>query len=84
MVRNSPWAMLMTPIWPKMIASPRAISSSTLKKDRPLKPCITSRDPISESVIPSIALTPVGSQVETGRAWPADRRVRGLALVAYW
>ena len=41
MVRNSPWAMLMTPIWPKMMASPSAISSSTQNELSPLNPCMT-------------------------------------------
>ena len=31
----SPWAMLMTPITPKVIASPIAASSSTEPSDRP-------------------------------------------------
>src|ERR1051326_4332699 len=41
MVRNSPWAMLMTPICPKMMASPRAMSSRTANELSPLKPCMT-------------------------------------------
>src|SRR6266568_2299192 len=40
MVMNSPCAMLMTPIWPKMIASPSPISSSTANRLSPAKPCI--------------------------------------------
>ena len=57
MVRNSPWAMLMTPIWPKMIASPSAISSSTQKRLSPLKPCMTKIENRSdiESIRPSSA-----------------------------
>src|SRR6266702_295041 len=38
---NSPCAMLMTPIWPKITASPSPISSSTLNRLRPAKPCIS-------------------------------------------
>ena len=34
---NSPWAMLMTPIWPKMIASPSAISTNTENRIKPGK-----------------------------------------------
>src|SRR5690606_5919734 len=49
MVRNSPWAMLITPIWPKMIARPRAINSSTQNTDSPLKPCMAAMAPNSDS-----------------------------------
>ena len=48
MVMNSPWAMLITPIWPKMIANPSAINNSTLNRLRPEKPCITTMDPKSD------------------------------------
>src|SRR5688500_11684850 len=41
--------MLMTPIWPKMIASPSAMSSRTQKTESPLKPCIAMIAPNSEN-----------------------------------
>ena len=34
---NSPWAMLITPIWPNVNVSPRAMSSSTAPMLRPVK-----------------------------------------------
>src|SRR2546427_1580477 len=40
MVMNSPCAMLMTPICPKMIARPSPMSSSTANRLKPAKPCI--------------------------------------------
>src|SRR4029077_5493677 len=36
---NSPWAMLMTFIWPKVKVSPRAMSSSVAPMPRPVKSC---------------------------------------------
>src|SRR4051812_35774070 len=51
MVMNSPCAMLMTPICPKMMASPRPISSSTENRLRPAKPCIRPMLSISENVM---------------------------------
>src|SRR5512133_416106 len=50
-VMNSPCAMLMTPIWPKMMASPKPISSSTANRLRPAKPCINPILSISEKVM---------------------------------
>src|SRR6478672_12434505 len=43
--------MLITPIWPKMMARPSAISSSTQKTDRPLKPCMAKMAPNSDSEV---------------------------------
>src|SRR6478752_1723565 len=48
-VMNSPWAMLITPIWPKMIARPSPISRSTENRLRPAKPCITPMFIISDT-----------------------------------
>src|SRR3954464_4438347 len=48
MVMNSPCAMLITPIWPKMMASPNPMSSSTANRLRPAKPCIRPMFSISE------------------------------------
>src|ERR1700759_222548 len=61
MVRNSPCAMLMTPIWPKMIASPKAINNNTQKLLRPLKPCITRIAPKSDSE--PISLITLGERI---------------------
>src|SRR5471032_1183474 len=41
MVMNSPCAMLITPICPKITARPSPINSNTLKRLRPAKPCIS-------------------------------------------
>ena len=41
--------MLITPICPKMIASPNAINSSTQNTDKPLNPCIAAMAPNSDS-----------------------------------
>src|SRR5688572_22547366 len=40
--------MLITPIWPKMMARPSAMSSSTQKLLRPLKPCMIAIENNSE------------------------------------
>src|SRR5438270_7625624 len=50
---NSPWAMLMTFIWPKVKVSPSAMSSSVAPMPRPVKSC-DSRLPIR---LPSNLLT---------------------------
>ncbi|RML81620.1 hypothetical protein APX70_02748 [Pseudomonas syringae pv. maculicola] len=41
--------MLITPIWPKMIASPSAMSSSTQNTESPLNPCMAAIAPNSDS-----------------------------------
>src|SRR5450830_1142732 len=53
MVRNSPCAMLITPIWPKMMARPKAISKRTQNTDRPLKPCMAkmAKNSVSETML---------------------------------
>src|SRR5258705_6740162 len=38
---NSPCTILITPIWPKITASPSPISSSTLNRLSPANPCIS-------------------------------------------
>src|ERR1044071_1730391 len=41
MAMSSPWAMLMTPMRPNTMASPRAIRASTVNRLNPLKACMT-------------------------------------------
>src|SRR6266446_8714470 len=49
---NSPCAMLITPICPKMIARPSAIKRNTEKRISPAKPCIARIEPNSPNVYP--------------------------------
>ena len=51
MTINSPWAMLITPIWPKIIAKPNPISKSTENKLSPENPCIRVMFKMSEKVM---------------------------------
>src|SRR5262245_38603609 len=44
--------MLMTPIWPKMIARPSAINSSTEKVLRPLKACMMKIENVTTVSLP--------------------------------
>src|SRR5947208_754144 len=68
---NSPWAMLMTFIWPKVKVSPRAMSSRVAPMPRPVKSC-DSRLPMSALRLPSddvgvLSLPPrVALQVRVG------------------
>ena len=41
---NSPWAMLITPIWPKIIARPIAMRTNTENRDKPANPCMAKMD----------------------------------------
>ena len=53
---NSPWAMLMTFICPKVKVSPRAMSSSVAPMPRPVKSC-DSRFPMVCLRLPSAYLS---------------------------
>ena len=53
---NSPWAMLMTPIWPKVRDSPSAASSSTEPRLSPANIC-----PISTSIPAGLSSVSCGS-----------------------
>src|SRR4051812_5370712 len=75
---NSPCAMLMTPIWPKMIASPRPISRSTANRLRPAKPCIRPMLSMSEKVMAMSG----GSFVRAARRGVDARGRRGAPRVA--
>src|SRR5690242_13138809 len=46
---SSPWAMLITPIRPNTMASPRAIRASTVNRLSPLKACMTTMSRLMET-----------------------------------
>ena len=88
---NSPCAMLITPIWPKMIASPSAISRNTENRIRPAKPCIARIEPSSASEYsPNIAVAPCLLLLmplpiaNLGEAACPGCRDRGTRTVRYW
>src|SRR5690606_12204813 len=59
---NSPWAMLITPIWPNVSARPSAASSRMEPPDRPLKTCVTTTSTSAREV----GRPRVGRQVGVG------------------
>src|SRR5690349_15205527 len=69
MAMSSPWAMLITPISPKTIARPSAISTRMVNRLRPLKACIRK---ISNVIVPCLRRIP--HAVPAPR--PGLRRVR--------
>src|SRR3989344_1377496 len=71
MVMNSPWAMLITPICPKMMARPSPMSSSTANRLRPAKPCIRPMFIISEKVM---------LQLLRGQRWKTNSGAMGRPL----
>ena len=55
-VMNSPWAMLITPNCPKIIANPSAIKVKTEKRISPANPCIAKMEPSSPIVYPNMMI----------------------------
>src|SRR3977135_1785934 len=71
---NSPWAMLMTFIWPKVKVSPRAMSSSVAPMPRPVKSCDSRLPMFPLPLLPtpsrSLSLPPrVALEVRVGLDW---------------
>src|SRR4051812_46133543 len=74
--------MLMTPIWPKMMARPRAMRSKTQKVLRPLKACIAQIEKETFMGAPKPSLISLGERVRLDQLRFVDHLVlpAGLGL----